>query len=103
VQGVGAGRYAPRGLVERGQMAKFLRLGLRARQRPPLTAAGDYFADDETSVQEDNINKAAEAGFTVGREGRYDAGGTVPRDAMASFLSRALDLLVAEGTTPVRG
>jgi hypothetical protein len=102
VQGVGDGRYAPERLVGRGQMAKFLVLAYERVSDRRLTEAGDYFADDESSSQESNINKAAEAGFAVGREGRYEEGGNVRRDAMASFLARVVDLLVAEGTTPVR-
>jgi hypothetical protein len=102
VEGTSAGRYSPDAPVNRGQMAKFLVLAYEFVSDRALTEAGDYFADDESSSQESNINKAAEAGFAVGREGRYEEGGNVRRDAMASFLARVVDLLVAEGTTPVR-
>ena len=37
--------------------------------------------------------------FTAGRGGGYDPDGNVERAQMASFLARALDLLVADGTT----
>jgi hypothetical protein len=102
VEGRSEGQYAPRERVNRGQMAKFLVLAFEFVSDRDLTDAGDYFADDETSVQERNINKAAEAGFTVGRDGSYQATGTVRRDAMASFLARTLDLLVAEGSTAAK-
>jgi hypothetical protein len=50
------------------------------------------------------IDKSGAAGFTNGRPGGgYEPSSAVRRDAMASFLARSLDLLVAEGTTPAKG
>jgi hypothetical protein len=102
VAGKGDGTYDPEGPVTRAQMAKFLVEGYEFRSENALTSDGDYFADDEGSVHEANINKSATAGFTSGRNGGYDPGASVLRDQMASFLSRVLDLLVEEGTTPVK-
>jgi hypothetical protein len=102
IEGVDERTYAPDEVVNRGQMAKFLVLAYEFVSDRSLTDAGDYFADDESSVQERNINKAAEAGFTVGRDGEYQAAAPVRRDAMASFLARTLDLLVAEGTAAAK-
>ena len=101
VAGKGDGLYDPQGAVTRAQMAKFLVKGYEYRQRQRRSSrGGDYFADDDGSMHEANINKAATAGFTAGRDGGYEPGAPVLRDQMASFLARTLDLLVEEGTTP---
>jgi hypothetical protein len=84
-------------------MAKFLVNGYELRSDSSLDGSTDYFADDDTSTHEDDINKSAAAGFTAGRGGdRYEPGKDVLRDSMASFLARSLDLLVQEGTTPAK-
>jgi hypothetical protein len=58
----------------------------------------DYFTDDDGNPHEDNINKAAEAGFALGTTATtFDPSSNVRRDQMASFLTRMLDRLVAEG------
>ena len=54
-------RYCPSGLVTRGQMATFL---VRAFDLPPTST--DYFADDEGSEHEANINRLRAAGITSG-------------------------------------
>jgi len=78
-------RYCPDSQVTRAQMASFL---ARALALPAPTQ--DYFGDDTGSPHEDNINRIAEAGITIGVEpGSYQPSGTVPRDQMASFLARA--------------
>lgn len=102
IDGKGGGRYDPRGTVSRAQMAKFLVGAYEFRSPNALTNSRDYFGDDGSSVHHDDINKSAEAGFTDGRNGGYDPAGFVLRDQMASFLARALDLLVQEGTTPAK-
>ena len=97
VTGKADGTYGATDPVNRGQMATFL---VRSYEYvgPALTASQDYFPDDNGSVHEDNINKAAEAGFTGGRaDGTYGPTDPVLRDQMASFLARVLDLLVAGG------
>ena len=56
----------------------------------------DYFVDDSGSVHEDNINRIAAEGITVGCNSpagdRFCPNQPVTRAQMASFLARALDL-----------
>jgi hypothetical protein len=99
VAGTGDGRFDPGATVTRAQMAKFLVAGYDYRSAEVLDQRGDYFADDNGHALEAFINRAAAGGFTAGRDGGYAPGKPVTRDAMASFLARALDLLVEEGTT----
>lgn len=80
--------YCPGASVTRGQMASFLAraLGLPAASR-------DFFADDAGSPHEDNINRVAEAGITVGdARGQYRPNAPVLRGQLASFLVRAFEL-----------
>lgn len=88
-------RYCPAAHVTRGQMATFLR---RALDLP--AASGDHFPDDEDSVHEDSINRAAEAGIAKGNNGRFDPGASVTREQMASFLARGFDLPPSETSYP---
>jgi hypothetical protein len=95
------GQYEPKAPVSRAQMAAFLVRGydLRAAQgeRPPLPPGEDWFYDDAASPLHDDINKAAAAGFAGGTGGgRYVPEGAVRRDQMASFVARALDLVVEQ-------
>jgi hypothetical protein len=98
VQGTGAGRFEPNATVTRAQMATFLVRAYELRSGRELAGGQDQFADDDGDVHERNIDKAAGAGFTRGRDGRFEPAQPVLRDAMASFLARTLDLLVSEGT-----
>jgi hypothetical protein len=72
-------------------MAAFLR---RAFDYPSATI--DYFADDDTSIFEADINSIAKAGVTLGcnppGNTRYCPKDLVKRDQMASFFARALGL-----------
>lgn len=80
--------YCPDDFVSRAQMASFL---ARALSLPDATQ--DWFTDDDGNTHEDNINKIAEAGVTLGiGNGLYDPDGFVTRAQMASFLARALEL-----------
>ena len=80
--------FCPGASMTREQMASFLS---RALALGPTST--DFFSDDEGSVHEDDINRIAAAGLTVGcGAGRYCPSGTVPREQMASFLARALGL-----------
>jgi hypothetical protein len=99
VGGKGEGRFDPLGTVTRAQMATFLTNGYQFRSGELLPGSADYFGDDTNTTHEDNINRIAQAGFTAGRGGVYQPNAIVQRDAMASFLTRVLDLLVEEGTT----
>jgi hypothetical protein len=84
--GCGGGRYCPRQTVTREQMASFLARALKL----PVTIS-DFFTDDETSIHEADINRAAAAGITTGcGGGRYCPKSAVTRGQMAAFLRRAL-------------
>ena len=83
-------------------MATFLVRTLQFLGVPLPGASGDYFADDELSIHEVNINRVAAAGIAAGVSGAsYQPDGRVRRDQMASFLARALDYLVEQAGTPV--
>jgi hypothetical protein len=98
VSGTGAGAYSPGATVTRGQMAKFIALAAAFLSGEQLPSGGDRFGDDNGSPFEPYIDQIAEAGVTGGSDdGTYRAGATVNRDQMGSFLTRTLDLLVAEG------
>lgn len=80
-------RYCPATPVRRDQMASFLRRAL------DLPASGkDHFPDDEGNDHEESINRIADAGITVGRDGRFEPSEAVTRAQMASFLARGFDL-----------
>lgn len=97
VFGTSTSRYGPGESISRGQMASLLVRAHEYRTGEQLTARNDHFRDDDTSVHEDAINRAAEAGFTTGKpDGTYAPAEPVSRAQMASFLTRMLDLLVAE-------
>lgn len=87
-------RFCPDDPVSRGQMAAFL---VRAYSYPPATA--DLFEDDDASVFEEDIERLAVAGVTLGcnppDNDRFCPNDPVRRDQMASFLGRA------EGLTPI--
>jgi spore germination protein YaaH len=90
-RGCGATTFCPRDPVTRAQMATLL---ARAFALPAATQ--DYFADDEGLVHEDNINRLAQAGITLGCNATsFCPQRTVSRAAMASFLGRALGLAPA--------
>ena len=88
-------RFCPDLVVTRGQMAAFLSraLGLPA-------ATGNYFTDDNSSIFEDDINKIAEAGITLGcnppANTRFCPNGPVRRDEMATFMARAFAAIVPD-------
>ena len=84
-------RYCPNRAVTRAQMAAFLS---RALQLP--AAELDYF-DDDDSVHQDDINRLAQSGITLGCDANsYCPHEPVTRAQMAAFLSRALQLPAAE-------
>jgi hypothetical protein len=101
VTGRADGTYGPGLTVNRAQMATFLVRTFEFISGSPLPVTADWFPDDEGpafAAHEDNINKAAEAGFTGGRvDGTYNPGGDVQRDQMASFLARVADKIVEDG------
>jgi hypothetical protein len=96
VSGKSASTFDPGGHVSRGQMASLMIRAVEHRLDLELTVRGEPFADDDDDVHETSINKAASAGVVAGLgDGRYDPNGVVVRDQMASFVIRALDLVVS--------
>ena len=84
--GCAATRYCPNATVIRGQMASFLARGLGL----PLATA-DWFADDDYSTYQTDINRLAESRITGGcGHGRFCPGAGITRGQMAAFLHRAL-------------
>lgn len=84
-------RFCPHDPVTRGQMAAFL---VRALNLPAAAAAG--FSDTTGLVFEDDINRLAAVGITLGcnppDNDRFCPNEPVTRGQMAAFLARALDL-----------
>ena len=86
-------RFCPRDQVTRAQMASFL---ARALDLPE--GNGDSFDDDNASPHRADIERIAAAGITVGCGNRaFCPNEPVPREQMATFLARALDLPDAAG------
>jgi len=80
--------FCPTDPVTRGQMATFL---ARALDLPATST--DYFADDNGTAHEDNINRVAAAGITTGcSDTDFCPSDPVTRAQLASFLARGLDL-----------
>ncbi len=104
VSGRGNGTYGPDAPVTRGQMASLLVGAHRYRTGQALAPTADYFADDANDVHEPSINQLAFAGITGGKRHPhlFSPGDLVLRDQMASFLTRTMSMLVAEGHTPAR-
>jgi hypothetical protein len=88
--------FCPTGRVTRGEMAAFLVRGLALTDAGP----GDWFADDDGSLFEDEIDRLATAGITLGcnppTNTRFCPASNIGRDEMASFLSRTLPLAVSQ-------
>ena len=85
-------RFCPTRSVTRGQMAAFLVRALDLTDRDPAID----FSDDNGSVFETDIEKLATAGITVGcnppANTEFCPDKSLTRAAMATFLTRALDL-----------
>lgn len=100
VSGTADGTFGPKAPVTRAQMATFLTSVYERIAEQRLTSAHDYFADDDSSVHEDSINRAAAAGFAAGTDRRAFAPGLeVSRAQIATFLARMVDRLAEEATT----
>jgi hypothetical protein len=82
-----ADRYCPDDRVTRGQMAAFL---VRALDLPATST--DFFADDDDSIFEGDINRLAAAGVTKGcnlpETDQFCPDSRVTRGQMAAFLVR---------------
>jgi hypothetical protein len=97
VVGRADGTYGPGSAVTRAQVATSL---VRTFEHIAfeLEPDRDYFVDDESSVHERSFSAAGLAGLTVGVDGeRFGPDDALRRDQMATFVSRLLDLAIAEG------
>jgi len=84
--GCATGRFCPGGALTREQMASFL---ARAFELPGSSI--DYFADDDRSSHQSDINRLAGSGITGGcGSGTFCPRATVTRGQMAAFLHRAI-------------
>lgn len=92
--------FCPGAAVTRGQMAAFL---VRAKGYTD-GADDDLFSDDDGSIFEDDIDKLATAGVTLGcnppDNTRYCPDVAVTRAEMATFLTRALGLTPIQPAPP---
>jgi hypothetical protein len=83
--------FCPKDTVSRGQMAALLARSLRLHE-----AAADAFTDDDGSVFEQDIDRIAAAGITLGcnppDNDQFCPGGSVLRGQMAAFIVRAFRL-----------
>jgi acid phosphatase type 7 len=102
VRGVGPRTYRPADPVTRAQSVALVvrtydHLAAQA-DAAPLPAGPDAFDDDDGSVLEPDIDRAAAAGLAAGTGPRtFSPQLPVRRDQAASLLVRVLDLALAEG------
>lgn len=95
--GLRPGVYNPFGDVTRGQMASFVARLIKQSGFPLPAAPPDAFTDDETSTHENDINKVAALGVVGGRaDGSFAPKAVVTRGQMATFIVRALELVLGE-------
>ena len=84
--------FCPKRTVSREEMATFV---IRAFSIPEATSS-DWFTDDDGSIHENNIDRLAEAGITVGcnppANDHFCPLDKVTRGQMAVFLTRAIPL-----------
>lgn len=86
--------------VDRAEMAQRTAAALRFAGVLSTTSV-DYFTDDAGLAAEAAINQLAHAGVVAGRTtGQFAPRSLLRRDQMASFLTRALDLIVDRGSVP---
>ena len=88
VNGCGDGStYCPDQDVTRARMASYLARGFDLPASPR-----DFFTDDRGHAHEDNINRLAASGITLGcTETRFCVTGRLTRGQLASFLVRGLE------------
>ena len=81
-------RFCPDERLSRGELAALMRRAFGLPSSPK-----DWFTDDDDSIFEGDINAIAEAGITRGcnppANNRFCPNGTLTREQMASFLTRA--------------
>jgi hypothetical protein len=97
VAGVGGRFFDPRRPVRRDQMASMLVRAYEHLAGRSLPAGTSPFRDTRGNTHEVAITKAVRAGITAGAApGRFDPGGYVSRQQMATFVSRMLAAAVDE-------
>lgn len=88
-------RYCPDDSMTRGEMAAFIDRSLNLP-----AASKDYFTDDNSSIFENNINRIAEAGITLGcnppANTRFCPERRITRAEMATLLARAFESIVPD-------
>jgi micrococcal nuclease len=93
--------YCPDDPVTRGQMAAFLN---RAFSYPPSDT--DHFRDDDGTTFEDDINRLADQGVTLGcnppANTEYCPDDEISREQMATFLMRSMGLSPLTPPAPTR-
>jgi uncharacterized lipoprotein YddW (UPF0748 family) len=96
VEGTSATRYEPNRYVTRAQMASILARTFASGYRSPLPAGPLPFTDvSPGSVHADAIARVAAAGITTGvTPTRFQPNRNVPREQMASFVTRSTTVLV---------
>lgn len=97
VNGTTADTFAPHRPIERGQMATLI-VQTHARVFDGTLRDGPSFPDTAGSIHEANIRRLAGAGITVGyADGTFRSTERISREQLATFLTRYLDVLVADG------
>lgn len=90
--------FGPNEPVTRAQTARMIAETVRFVTGQALPSARDTFSDDSNSVHEDPINRLNGVGIISGVGGfAYSPNASVTRGAMASFLMRTTDYLIATG------
>lgn len=108
--GRGADEYGPELTLRRDQLATFLQGAQAFMTGQQVASSNDFFADDDDSVHESNINAMVELMVLAGR-GRglgghegfvYEPRAQVTRAHMATMLARLLDFNVFTGRVLTR-
>lgn len=95
-----ASKFGPQQAITRAQMATLLDRTVTFVRQRALRDGGNVFADDTSLTHETAINRLAAAGIAQGRSpGLFGPRRAVRRGAMASFIQRTMEVLVAGGTT----
>lgn len=93
-----ADSFAPQAPVSRAQMAAFLDRTYAYVTGGRLASAGTCFPDVAGNPLQAAVDRLCVAGVVQGTSsGAYVPGAPVRRDAMASFVTRMVDVLVSEG------
>lgn len=98
IRGFGDGTYRPNATVTRAQAVSMLVAAYEYVTGDQVPPGPDAFTDDDGSVHESNINRAAAMGWVRGTTPTaFAPGAPIRRDQMASVLSRVASDLVQTG------